>query len=99
MREGDFVATDFEYGKGRNSKVVGALNLSAYDKTGIRNSVHLVSLGNVGTGFDDVTRKAALKWTYPCVVEVKYEKMSETGLRFPSFLRKRDDKKPRECIL
>jgi bifunctional non-homologous end joining protein LigD len=95
MREGDFVATGYELGKGRNSKAVGALTLGIYGHA----KGMLVPMGNVGTGFSDQQRQEALRWMYPCVVEVKYEKMSETGLRFPSFLRKRDDKKPKECIL
>jgi ATP-dependent DNA ligase len=95
MVEGDFVATGYELGKGRNGKVVGALNLGIYGHAkGL-----LVPMGNVGTGFSDKQRVEALQWKYPCVVEVKYEKMSETGLRFPSFLRKRNDKKPKECRL
>jgi ATP-dependent DNA ligase len=97
MVEGDFVATGYELGKGRNGKVVGALNLGIYGPWKAKWA--LIQMGNVGTGFSDQQRVEALQWKYPCVVEVKYEKMSETGLRFPSFLRKREDKKPKECRL
>jgi bifunctional non-homologous end joining protein LigD len=95
MVEHDFVATGYELGKGRNGKVVGALTLGIYGHA----KGMLIPMGNVGTGFSDRQRQEALRWKYPCVVEVKYEKMSETGLRFPSFLRKRDDKRPKECKL
>jgi len=93
MREDDFIAVGYELGTGRNSKVVGALKLEIISE----DTRFRFSVGNVGTGFDDATRVAALTWKYPCVVQVKYEKMSDTGLRFPAFLRKRDDKKPKEC--
>jgi len=101
MREEDFIATGFELGQGRNSKVVGALKLAVIGQGPgpIHKGYVFNSVGNVGTGFDEATRKAALKWKYPCVVQVKFEKMSKTGLRFPSFLRKREDKKVRECVL
>lgn len=108
MREGDFIATGFDFGKGRHSKVVGALHLALYDPKASPIAVSMISgrkgnvrlwkrMGNVGTGFSDVQRREALKWIYPCVVEVQYEKMSDTGLRFPSFLRQRLDKRPKEC--
>jgi bifunctional non-homologous end joining protein LigD len=97
MREGDFVAIGFELGKGRNDEVVGALNLALYTQRRPGVGMKFVSMGNVGTGFSDQQRMEALRWKYPCVVEVKYEKRTKSGLRFPSFLRKRDDKKPKEC--
>lgn len=98
MQEEDFIATGYDLGKGKNAKVVGALNLMVYKKTDKGTTVKML-LGNVGTGLDDKTRSEALRWTYPCVVQVRYEKMSDTGLRFPAFLRKRDDKQPKECTL
>jgi hypothetical protein len=55
--------------------------------------------GNVGTGFDAELRKEALTWDYPCVVEIKYDCQQPSGkLRFPVFVRKRDDKAIDECI-
>ena len=48
-------------------------------------------------GGDDETRRAALKWTYPCVIQIEYDQKSDKGFRFPVFIRKRDDKKPAEC--
>ena len=99
MREEDFIATGFELGQGRNSKVVGALKLAYYIDGKEKQFDRLIPIGNVGTGLDEATRKAALRWKYPCVVQVKFEKMSKTGLRFPAFLRVHPDKKPRECVL
>lgn len=99
MREDDFIATGFELGSGRNGKVVGALNISYYDPKYTGSIKHFLPLGNVGTGFSDKQRQEALQWKYPCVVQVRYDKRTKTGLRHPSFLRKRDDKKPKECVL
>jgi len=101
MREEDFIATGFELGQGRNSRVVGALKLAVIGQGPgpVHKGYVFNSVGNVGTGFDEATRKAALRWKYPCVVQVKFEKMSKTGLRFPSFMRKREDKKVKECVV
>jgi ATP-dependent DNA ligase len=102
MREDDFVATGFELGKGKNANVVGALKLAYYGGHGpgpVHKGLVLTPVGNVGTGLNDATRKEALTWQYPCVVQVEYERMSDTGLRFPAFKRKRPDKKPQECVI
>lgn len=99
MREDDFIAVGYELGTGRNSKTMGALRLAYYKPKYTGSVKHFMPVGNVGIGFDDATRVAALTWKYPCVVQIKYEKMSKTGLRHPAFLRKRDDKKPKECVM
>lgn len=91
LLEDDFVATGYDLGTGQHAKRVGALNIAQY-KGG-----KLVPLGNVGSGFDTQTREEALTWEYPCVVQLKFAERSETGLRFPVFMRKRDDKRPKEC--
>jgi len=98
MREGDFIALGFEFGKGRNGKVMGALNLALYTPRQPGVGKKWKHFGNVGTGFSDQQRVEALRWRFPCVVEVRYEKMSDKGLRFPSFLRLRPDMDPKECV-
>jgi ATP-dependent DNA ligase len=90
LQEDDFIATRYEFGKGRNSKVVGKICISG------RYDGRIIPLGKVGTGLTDKTREEALKWKYPCVIAVKYEKMSSTGLRHPVFLKKHEDKKVSE---
>lgn len=92
-KEEDFIATGFEYGTGHMSTWMGALNLVEY-KGG-----KPVSVGGVGTGFTEAERREAVNWTYPCVVEVLYDERTPTGkIRFPRFLRKRDDKHVLEVI-
>lgn len=92
VQEEDVVATGFDYGKGKNSRVVGAFNIGMYRKR------KLVSMGNCGTGLDDQTRQEAVDWTYPCVIQIEYDQKSEKGFRFPVFIRRRTDKKPIECV-
>jgi len=96
VKENDFIATSFFYGSGELSNVAGGLELSELDPdTGARRTA-----GKVGTGFNDAMRKEILKWKFPVVVEVKYDKQEpDSGkLRFPVFLRLREDKGVDECI-
>lgn len=92
--EDDFVATGFEFGTGSLCHVAGALTLAQYDSHN-----QLIPCGKVGTGLDLATRHAASHWSYPTVVQVRYSERTDDGkLRFPVFVRKRDDKIPMECI-
>jgi bifunctional non-homologous end joining protein LigD len=93
--EGDFIATGYYLGSGELSRVTGGLHIEEIDpETNERRSA-----GKVGTGFDFNMRQEILNWTFPCVVEVKYDSQEPTGkLRFPVFVRKRDDKDVDECI-
>ena len=54
-------------------------------------------MGKCGTGLSDKLRAEALKWKYPCVIQIEYDQVSEKGFRFPVFIRKRDDKKISDC--
>lgn len=93
-REDDFVAVKYELGSSKFSDVVGALHIAQY-KDG-----ELVSCGKVGSGFDESTRLEALRWNYPCVVQVKYaERTPDGSLVFPVFQRTRFDKALTECVL
>lgn len=87
VKEEDVVATGYRLGKGKNHNVVGNFTLTHRGKP----------MGNCGGGLDDETRAAALRWKYPCVIQIEYDSKTEKGFRFPTFIRKRDDKKVAEC--
>lgn len=92
--EQDFIATGYYLGSGELSNVLGGLNLAEYAPDGT-----LRNCGNCGTGFDMQTRIEAMKWDYPCVVSVEFDKQEPEGkLRFPVFLKLHEDKTPEECI-
>lgn len=93
VKEIDIVATGYELGKGKNANVVGKFRIAFVNGSG------MVPMGKCGGGLDDKTRADALKWKYPCVIQIEYDKRSEKGFRFPIFIRKRDDKKVSECVL
>jgi len=91
IKEDDFEITGATEGRGKNEKMLGALAITA--KIG---NVQIVS--EVGTGFDDLTRKRL--WAdflngklLGRLVQVEYQEVTEdNSLRFPSFMRVRDDK-------
>jgi len=91
--EEDVVALGFEKGKGKNANVVGKFFISDRISEG---DGEWVPMGRCGTGLDDKTRREALDWKYPCVIQIEYDQKSEKGFRFPVFIRKRDDKKVSE---
>lgn len=85
---GDFIATGWEPGNGRNSDRVGKLNIAEWQ------GKKLVNICNVGGGFTDEERRKAMRWTYPCVVELEYalQQPDTRALREPVFIRKHPDK-------
>jgi ATP-dependent DNA ligase len=91
LKEDDFVALGYEKGKGRLARTMGKLHIAMYENG------RLVPMGKVGTGFSDKDRDAAMGWKFPCAVQIKYEKRTKNAVRHPVFMRKRDDKKPKEC--
>jgi ATP-dependent DNA ligase len=99
-KEEDVIATGFQLGKGKNADVVGKFEIALWDgDRGPR--VHgrvLTPMGRCGTGLDDATREEALKWTYPCVIQIRYDVRTKKGFRFPVFVRRRIDKKVAECV-
>lgn len=93
-REQDFIATGYFLGSGELSKVVGGFYLTEVAPDG-----GFRDCGKVGTGLDAQMRKDALKWKYPCVLSVEFDKQEPEGkLRFPVVLKKHEDKTPDECI-
>jgi hypothetical protein len=81
--EADFVATGFELGNpdGAFSDVVGAVNIAQF-KNG-----QLVSCGKVGNFPTGMSRRDALTWPYPVVVQVRFQSRTATGhCRFPRLL-------------
>jgi DNA ligase-1 len=91
IKEDDFVITGATEGRGKNAKMLGALAITAPISGQI-----IVS--EVGTGFDDMTRKKL--WAdflngrlLGRMVQVEYQEITEdNSLRFPAFMRMRDDK-------
>lgn len=98
LKEEDVIAVDYKLGKGKNRNVVGTFNIGLAEDAGIA-GWRVRPMGKCGGGLDDETRKKALSWTYPCVIQIEYDTMSKKGFRFPIFKRKRDDKKPSECVV
>lgn len=93
IHEEDVIATGYELGKGRNSGVVGKFRIAVRGPMGYES---YIPMGKCGTGLDDDTRRDALAWRYPCVIQIEYDSKSEKGFRFPVYIRKRDDKRVSE---
>ena len=95
--EEDVVALGFELGKGKNAKVVGKFRIAVVNGTDKSGRPGFVPMGKCGTGLTDAQRVDALRWKYPCVIQIEYDQRSDKGFRFPVFIRKRDDKLVTEC--
>jgi ATP-dependent DNA ligase len=95
-QEQDFIAMGYFLGSGELSKVVGGFDIAEYAPSG--GGIRMC--GKVGTGLDAQMRKEALKWKYPCVISVEFDKQEPDSfkLRFPVILKKHEDKTPDECI-
>lgn len=77
----DLEVLGWEYGTGKNAKVMGKL-ICLYKGVKVK----------VGSGFNDEQRIAYMKTT-PSIIEVRFQEVTKDGsLRFPTFIRVRDDK-------
>jgi len=85
------------WGKGKKSKGVGAVMASLWDPE-TKKEVPVCEVGG-GLTDEDVARFANPK-LYPMVWQVEFSEWTPKGaLRFPVFLRERDDKQPDECLI
>lgn len=93
----DAVITEIHEGEGKFGGSLGAVTVSLYDENG-----DLTPLCRVGGGFSDTERQTIWNLNGKAigsVIEVVYDKVeARGGLRFPRFMRFRDDEKdPKEC--
>ncbi len=88
----DAIVENIKEGKGKYAGVAGSLELVLLDKFG---NPHIIA--NV-SGMDDETRFAITDNDIGRVLEVKYDCIAAQGkLRFPRFVRWRDDKNANDC--
>lgn len=90
----DCIVTDYFYGEGKYTGMMGALEASVYDEHGT-----LIPVAHVGGGWKDVDRRVKHADVMGRVMEVKYDCILKNRLRFPRFYRWRDDKPANECLL
>jgi len=90
----DCIVTDYFYGEGKYTGMMGALEASVYDEHGT-----LIPVAHVGGGWKDVDRMVKHADVMGRVMEVKYDCILKNRLRFPRFYRWRDDKPANECLL
>jgi ATP-dependent DNA ligase len=95
VRTVDAIVTDWKPGTGKYEGMMGALEVSVYDK-----DRHLVVIASCGTGYSDSDRLWKRNDTLGRVCEIIYDKVESRGrLRFPRFYRWREDKPHSECTI
>jgi ATP-dependent DNA ligase len=95
--EDDFYVRGFEYGKGKNAGLVGALFIFQRDENN-----NEIACGKVGSfAGSSKIRRELLDMDLESgelVVQVEFSKRNKDGLRFPVVQRVREDKRAHECI-
>lgn len=95
----DLIVTGFKWGNGNFAGLVGALKCSGYNEDGKLEEVASISGMKMDEreGITDLADKDNLEGR---IVEVKYGEVGSQGRLFhPRFVRFRDDKPERECVL
>lgn len=95
--ECDVVAYEWKTGKGKNNDRPAKLLVGAYDSEG-----KLVPISEVGSGLCESHKDEILTGVVklPITVEIKYEEVTpDKSFRLPIFLRWRQDKPTKECVL
>lgn len=91
----DVVVSGLQDGKGKYIGELGAFEVSLYDESGT-----LVHIGRVGGGLSDELRSEVDEDDIGRVIEVKFDRWDANGgMRFPRFVRWRDDKPAQDCKL
>ncbi len=97
FKECDVVAYKWVTGKGKNNDRPAKLFVGAYDSKG--NFVHI---SEAGSGLTEKHKDDILDGTIklPIAIELKYEEVTpDKSFRLPIFLRFREDKPVKECVL
>jgi len=90
----DAFVTAVQPGQGKHLGRVGAFEVAVFDKGSPR------VIAEVGTGFSDTEREHSKQSPIGRVMEVGYDSVGAKGsLRFPRFIRWRDDKPMNECSI
>lgn len=91
----DVVVSGLQDGNGKYVGELGAFEVSLYNESGT-----LVHIGRVGGGLSDELRGEVDEDDIGRVIEVKFDRWDANGgMRFPRFVRWRDDKPAQDCKL
>jgi len=96
--EDDVVAYGWEEGKGKRQGKIGSLLIRKYGQNEPGSPLWIKNLGTVGGLTDKMAEPSA--WTFPCVIEIKYDAKSKDGnYIFPRFSKIHEDKQVEDCVI